>query len=323
MPDKVFVTRNIPAAGLDRVRSSTDCTVWPERLPPNPSALIEHARGCAGVLTLLSDRVDADFLDAVGPQLKVISNFAVGYNNIDVAEATRRGIAVGNTPDVLTDATADIAVALLLAAARCVREGIDNVVHNEWLTWEPMGFIGKDLSGKTLGIVGMGRIGQTTARRCHFGWGMKVLYTSRSPKPESDKELAARHVSFEQLLSDSDFISVHTDLNPQTTHLFDRTAFQAMKSDAVFVNTARGGIVDQEALYHALTNGEIFAAGLDVTDPEPLPRDNRLRELSNCVILPHIGSATVRSRNAMAEIAADNLLAGLAGRPLRHQVNQP
>ena len=298
----------------------TECVVWPERLPPSPEALIENAKGCDGILTLLSDRIDGSVLDAVGPQLKVVSNFAVGYNNIDVAEATRRGIAVGNTPDVLTDSTADIAVGLLIAAARCMREGIDNVADKDWLTWEPMEFIGQDLSGKTLGIVGMGRIGQATARRCHFGWGMNVVYTARNPKPDADAQLNARRVELSELLTESDFVSVHTDLNPETTQMFDAAAFAAMKPNAVFVNTARGGVVDQDALHIALTTGQIFAAGLDVTDPEPLPDDSNLRHLSNCVILPHIASGTVKSRDAMADIAADNLLAGLQGRPLRHPV---
>jgi glyoxylate reductase len=321
MPAKVFVARNIPAAGLDAIKRSTDCTVWPDRLPPPPEALIENARGCAGVLTLLSDCIDATFFDAVGPQLKVVSNFAVGYNNIDVDEATRRGIAIGNTPGVLTDSTADISVALLLAAARCIRHGIENVVRKEWLTWEPMGFIGQDLQGKTIGIVGMGRIGYATAKRLHCGWGMNVIYTSRSAKPEADANLKARCVTFEQLLAESDFVSVHTDLNPETRQMFDADAFSVMKSNAVFVNTSRGAVVDQDALYTALTTRQIFAAGLDVTDPEPLPDDSRLRDLPNCVIVPHIGSGTTDSRNAMAEIAADNLLAGIEGRPLRHQVN--
>ena len=320
MTAKIFVTRNIPEAGLRKLRNETECVVWPERLPPSPEALIENAKGCDGILTLLSDRIDGSVLDAVGPQLKVVSNFAVGYNNIDVAEATRRGIAVGNTPDVLTDSTADIAVGLLIAAARCMREGIDNVTNKDWLTWEPMEFIGQDLSGKTLGIVGMGRIGQATARRCHFGWGMNVVYTARNPKPDADAQLNARRVELNELLAESDFVSVHTDLNPETTRMFDAATFAAMKPNAVFVNTARGGVVDQDALHTALTTGQIFAAGLDVTDPEPLPDDSNLRHLSNCVILPHIASGTVKSRDAMADIAADNLLAGLQGRPLRHPV---
>lgn len=321
MSSKVFVAREIPAAGLDRILAATDCTVWPERLPPAADVLIENSVGCHGVLSLLSDRIDAAFFDAVGPQLKVVSNFAVGYNNIDVEEATRRRIAVGNTPGVLTDSTADTAVALLLTSARCVREGIENVSRKEWLTWEPMAFIGQDLVGKTIGIVGMGRIGQATARRLHFGWGMKVIYTSRSPKADADNELSATRVELDQLLAESDFVSVHTDLNPETSRMFGAAEFAAMKSNSVFVNTARGGVVDEGALHTALTTGQIFAAGLDVTDPEPLAENSELRELPNCVILPHIASGTVASRNAMAEIAADNLLAGLDGKPLRHQVN--
>ena len=320
MLGKVFVTREIPAAGLDRIRQQTDCNVWPERLPPSRETLIENSKGCDGILSLLSDRIDGEFFDAVGDQLKVVSNFAVGYNNIDVAEATKRGILVGNTPGVLTDSTADTAVALLLAAARRVREAIENVTKREWKTWEPMGFIGQDLANKTLGIVGMGRIGEATARRCHFGWGMKVLYTSRSPKPDADEQLAARRVELDELLAESDFVSVHTDLNPETQHMFDAEAFGKMKPTAVFVNTARGGVIDEQALHTALTTGQIFAAGLDVTDPEPLAPNSQLRYLENCVILPHIASGTVSSRNAMADIAADNLLAGLQGQPLRHAV---
>lgn len=320
MSPKVFVSRCIPDTGLSRIREFCDCTVWPERLPPSPEQLVEAATGCDGIISLLSDRIDAAFFDAVGSQLKVVSNFAVGYNNIDVEEARRRGILVGNTPDVLTDATADIAVALMLAAARCLRQGMTNVQQDDWKTWEPTGFIGQDLSDKTLGIVGMGRIGIATARRCHAAWGMKVVYTSRSAKNEADTELGARRVNLEQLLSESDFVSVHTDLNPETTGMFNDAAFSAMKPTAVFVNTSRGGVVDQMALFEALNKGMIFAAGLDVTDPEPLPNDSPLKSLSNCLILPHIGSATVNSRNAMADIAADNLLAGVTGRPLRHQV---
>lgn len=316
----VFVAREIPAAGLDRIRHQTECVVWPERLPPSREELIRNSAGCDGVLTLLSDTIDAEFFDRVGPQLKVISNFAVGYNNIDIAEATRRGVSVGNTPGVLTDATADIAVALLLAAARSVKEGIQNVTQREWLTWEPMGFIGQDLTGAIVGIVGMGRIGAAVAKRLHYGWGMNVIYASRSPRPDIDRSLNARRVDFEQLLRDSSFVSIHTDLNPSTAKMFNRDTFPLMRPESVLVNTARGGIVDEEALYDALTQKTIFAAGLDVTDPEPLHPESPLNGLSNCVILPHVGSGTISSRNAMAEIAADNLLAGLAGTPLRHQV---
>lgn len=317
---KVFVAREIPAVGLERIREQTAADIWSDRLPPPRDELLRRSKGCHGVLTLLSDRIDAEFFETAGPQLKVVSNFAVGYNNIDIDEAKRRGVSVGNTPGVLTDATADIAVGLLLAAARRVREGIECVSVRRWNTWEPMGFIGQDLVRKTVGIFGMGRIGQAVARRLHFGWGMRVLYTSRSEKPDVDSELSSCRVGMSTLLAESDFVSIHTDLNPETKDMFDREAFKQMKSTSVLVNTARGGIIDQTALYEALTTNQIFAAGLDVTDPEPLLADSPLRELPNCVIVPHIGSGTVSSRGAMASIAAANLLAGLHGEPLPHQV---
>lgn len=322
MQPRVFVTRAIPEAGLSRIREATICEVWPEPMPPDYETLIERSRGCDGVLSLLSDRIDAAFLDAVGPQLRVVSNFAVGYNNIDIAAANARGIHIGNTPGVLTEATADIAVALLLAAARRLREGIENVTDQQWQTWEPTGFIGQDLAGKTLGIVGMGRIGVAVARRLRFGWNMQVVYTARSAKPEVDAELGSRRVEFDELLAQSDFVSIHTDLNDGTKHLFDAGAFARMQPNAILVNTARGGIVDESALADALSSDQIFAAGLDVTDPEPLANDSPLRAMPNCVIVPHIGSGTITSRNAMAEIAADNLLAGLQGHSLRHAVTQ-
>jgi glyoxylate reductase len=319
-PPKVFVTREIPAKGLDRVRAACDADVWPERMPPPRDELLKRVRGCDGLLTLLSDQIDAAVMDPAGPQLKVISNYAVGYNNVDVAEAHRRGIRVGNTPGVLTEATADIAVALLLAAARHVVASERSIHAGEWKTWEPLGFLGSDLNGKTLGIVGLGRIGTATAKRLHGGWGMKVLYQGRTRNEQAERELGAERVALDELLERSDFVSVHCSLNPETQGLFGGAAFRKMKRSAVFVNTSRGPVVDQEALYEALRTGRIFAAGLDVTDPEPLPADHPLLSLPNCVITPHIASATIETRDAMAEIAADNLLAGLAGRPLRHEV---
>ena len=317
---KVFVTRQIPAKGLERVRAECDADVWMERLPPPREQLLERARGCDGLLTLLSDRIDAAVMDAAGPSLKVISNYAVGYNNIDVAEAARRGIKVGNTPGVLTDATADLAVALLLAASRCVVSSERSIHAGEWKTWEPLGHLGMELAGKTLGIVGLGRIGAATARRLRGGWGMKVLYSGRHRKPDAEKELEAEFVPFHELLARSDFVSAHCALNDSTRHLFNARAFEKMKRTAVFVNTARGEVADQNALYDALHSGTIFAAGLDVTDPEPLPPDHLLLQLPNCVITPPIASATTTTRDALAEIAATNLLAGLAGTPLRHEV---
>lgn len=312
MSDRVFITRKIADAGIELLSQKVECDVWQDSMPPSREQLLERSRGCTGLLTMLSDRVDGELMDAIGSQLKVVCNYAVGYNNIDVAAAEARHVRVGNTPDVLTDATADLAVTLLLAAARRVPEGIRNVADLEWKTWEPLGLIGSDLKNATVGIVGMGRIGFATAQRLHGGWGMKVLYTARSEKAEANEKLGAERVEFDALLERSDFISIHTDLNPRTSHLFDAKAFESMKSTSVLVNTARGGVIDQNALADALRNRSIFAAGLDVTDPEPLPVDSSLRDLSNCVILPHIGSATLKTRNDMALIAARNIMAGLA-----------
>ncbi len=317
---KVFVARQIPEAGLDLIRSCCDTDIWPERLPPSPEVLRERVRDCDGLVSLLTDKVDAALLDAA-QRLKVVSNFAVGVNNVDLATATQRKIPVGNTPGVLTEATADIAVTLLLAAARRLGESCTDAKEGRWLTWEPRGWLGADLVGRTLGIVGMGRIGHAVAKRLHFGWGMRVLYTARSPKPEIDAELGAKAVSLERLLAESDFVSVHADLNPTTKGMFAAPQFQQMKRSAVFVNTARGPHVDQVALAEALRSGTIFAAGIDVTDPEPLPADHELYKLPNCVIAPHIASATHDTRNAMAKLCAENLLAGVQGERLPNCVN--
>jgi glyoxylate reductase len=308
---------------LDKIVSNCHARVWEESLPPPRDVLLEQVSGCDGLLTLLTDRVDVELMDAAGSSLKVVSNFAVGFNNIDVDEATRRGIRVGNTPDVLTDATADMAVALLITCARRIVEAQDYIRQGRWKTWEPLGHIGQDLREKTLGIVGMGRIGLAVARRCRGGWGMRILYHDQRPNDAAEHELGAERVSLDKLLAESDFVSVHADLNETTRGMFDARALAGMKRTAVFVNTARGPIHNQKDLCQALQSGEIFAAGLDVTDPEPIPADDPLLQLANCVVAPHIASATVSSRNGMAEIAADNLLAGLRGEPLRCWVNPP
>jgi glyoxylate reductase len=317
---KVFVTRVIPAAGLERVKDLCDAEVWPEQLPPAPDVLREKLANCDGVLSLLTDRFDAAVMDAL-PRLRVIANYAVGFNNIDVKAATARGICVGNTPGVLTDATADMAFCLLIAAARRVVEGHNYVRAGNWKTWEPLGHIGQDLVGKTIGIVGMGRIGFAFAQRCRAGWNMNVLYHDVHRSEKAEKELGAVQVDFDTLLTESDFVSVHTDLNDMTRSMFNAAAFRKMKRTAVFINTARGPIMNQGDLAEALRSGIIFAAGLDVTDPEPPSMDDALLTLPNVVIAPHIASATVATRNGMAEIAADNLILGLEGNPLRCWVN--
>jgi glyoxylate reductase len=318
---RVFVSRLIPAEGLDRIVALCDADVWQEPLPPPRDVLLKRVARCEGVVTLLTEKVDAEFMDATGPALKVISNLAVGVNNIDVFEATRRGICVGNTPDVLTDATADVAFALMIAAARHLGAGRDYIREGRWKSWEPLGHIGVDLVGRTIGIVGMGRIGYAMAKRCHGGWGMRVLYHDRMSNEHAERDLGARRVDFDTLLAESDFVSLHADLNDTTQGMFNAAAFARMKRTAVFVNTARGPLHCQRDLYQALSNGTIFAAGLDVTDPEPPSLDDPLLTLPNCVIAPHVGSGTILSRNGMSEIAADNLLAGLQGRPLRCWVN--
>ena len=279
---KVFVTRNIPDAGLELVKQACAAEIWTDPLPPPRETLLERIAGCNGVLSLLTEQVDAEFFDAAGDQLKVVSNYAVGYNNIDVAEATRRGIRVGNTPGVLTDATADMAVALLISAARRIVEAADYVRQGNWKTWEPRGHVGRDLCGKTLGIVGMGRIGYSMASKCHGGWEMPILYHDQFQNEAAERDLGARRVDLDTLLSEADFVSVHVDLNDDTQGMFNAETFSKMKSSAIFINSARGPLHVAADLYDALQEGQIFAAGLDVTDPEPISPDDPLLALSNC-----------------------------------------
>lgn len=317
---KVFVSRIIPEAGLRLIQAGCDAEVWDQPLPPPPEVLARKLAEVDGIVSLLTDRLDGPVLDKA-PRLKVISNFAVGFNNIDVPACTARGIAVGNTPGVLTDATADMAFCLLIAAARRVVEGHQYAVSGEWKTWEPLGHLGQDLVGRTLGIIGMGRIGYAMARRCHRGWDMNVLYYDHYQNKQAESDLGARQVDLETLLRESDFVSLHADLNETTRGIINESALKKMKRTAVLINSARGPLVDQAALTEALKAGTIFAAGLDVTDPEPPTRDDPLLKLPNVVIAPHIASATVETRNKMAEICARNLLAGVSGEPLPAWVN--
>jgi glyoxylate reductase len=304
---RILVTRDLPFEALDRLRAAHEVDVWEDAAPPPPDALRVRARDADGLLTMLTERVDGALLDAA-PRLRAIANMAVGTDNIDLEAAARRGIAVGNTPDVLTDATADVAFALLLAVARRLPQGAAEVREGRWGPWQPAHALGADVAGATLGIVGHGRIGQAMARRGE-GFGMEVIHSSRS----SGLPLPA-------LLERADFVSIHTPLTPHTRHLIGAQALARMKPSAFLINTARGGVVDQAALRAALIAGEIAGAGLDVTDPEPLPPDDPLLDAPNLLVVPHIGSATVRTRARMAAMAADNLLAALAGRPMPHPV---
>ncbi|MBC7287012.1 MAG: D-glycerate dehydrogenase [Armatimonadetes bacterium] len=317
---KVYVTRRIPDAGLNMVIENCDAKVWPDLLPPPYEVIKQEVADCEGLLCLLTDRVDAELMDAA-PKLKVISNYAVGYDNIDVAAATARGIKVGNTPGVLTDATADFAFSLLCAAARRIVEAAEYAKAGHWKTWEPRGHLGQDIWGATIGIIGMGRIGYRVAYSAHHGFKMRVLYYDVRPNEQAERELGAQKVDLDTLLAQSDFVSIHTDLNPTTRGMIGPDEFEKMKPNAILINTARGPIVQTEALYQALKSGKIWAAALDVTDPEPLPPDHPLYQLPNCIIAPHIASATYTSRNKMAVMAAENLLAGLRGEKLPNQVN--
>jgi len=302
-----FVTRALPGPALDRLAEAHEVDVWPERMPPGYDELRRRTAEAEGLLSMLTDRVDAELIDG-SPGLKAIANYAVGYDNVDVEAAASKGIPVGNTPDVLTDATADLAFALLLAAARKLPQAATSIRAGEWVTWEPAVHLGYDVHGATLGIVGGGRIGEAVARRAS-GFEMEVLVHSRS-----------RGVSLGELLERSDFVSLHCPLTPETQHLIDAAALAAMKPTAILVNTARGPIVDQAALATALHEGTIAGAALDVTDPEPLPADDPLLSAPNLLVVPHVGSATHSARERMADLAVDNLLAALDGRPMPHAV---
>jgi len=318
---RVFVARIIPDDGLRLLAEEADADVWDGDLPPPRDELLRRVAGCDGVLTLLTDRVDDEFLDAAGPGLRVVSNYAVGFDNVDVPACTRRGIPVGNTPGVLTDTTADLAFALLMAAARRLPEGDRYVRDGRWKTWGPLLLLGPDVHGSTIGIVGFGRIGQAVARRA-AGFGMTVLYHDVNRLPDAVTEpLGASYVPLEELLARSDFVSLHVNLTAETRHLINDRTLALMKPTAVLVNTSRGPVVDQRALADALRGGMIWAAGLDVTDPEPIPMDDPLVGLDNCLIVPHIASASRATRGRMAEMAAANVLAGLRGERLPTPVN--
>jgi glyoxylate reductase len=305
---RVFVTRHLPGPALDRLRQVHEVEVWAERRPPTYEELKACVSQVEGLIALPSDPIDAALI-ASAPELRAIANYAVGYDNIDLAAAAARGIQVGNTPDVLTDATADLAFALLLAAARHLPQAIADARAGKWLTWEPTEYLGADVHGTTLGIVGFGRIGRAVARRAE-GFEMTVLTT--------DSRSSALDLT--QLLKESDFVSLHAPLTPTTRHMINPETLAEMKPTAILINTGRGGLVDQRALIEALTNRTIAGAALDVTDPEPPPRDDPIFAAPNLVVSPHIGSATKSAREKMAELAVENLAAALDGQQMPHQV---
>jgi lactate dehydrogenase-like 2-hydroxyacid dehydrogenase len=316
---KVFLTRRLLPGAMEMIEDFCQADIWPDELPPPYEAILQHVKGVEGLVCLLTDRIDRQVMETAGKDLKVISACSVGVDNIDLAAATELGLPVGNTPGVLTDATADLAFALLLAAARRVVEADRSVKKGEWKTWGPAILLGADLQGATLGILGFGRIGRAVAHRA-AGFGMRILFTETGQcLPEPGVEAA--QVDLDTLLAESDFITLHCPLTPETRGLINRSALGKMKPTAVLVNTSRGPVVDMAALYNALSQKRLFAAALDVTDPEPLPPDSPLLTLENCIVVPHIASASVRTREKMSQMAAENLIAGLKGERLPNCVN--
>jgi glyoxylate reductase len=316
---KVYVNRLIPEEALKKLAQTCDYRIWEGELAVPRDVLLKEAREIDALLSLLTDKIDAPIMDAA-PRLRVISNMAVGFDNIDVREATKRKIVVCNTPGVLTETTADFAFALLLAAARRVAEGERNVKEGKWKTWGPMILLGHDVHHATLGIIGLGRIGAEVAKRAK-GFDMRIIYYDSVRRPELEKTLGVQFRDLKTLLAESDFVTVHTPLLPETYHLIGEEQFKVMKKTAIVVNTARGPIVDPRALYNALRNHQIAYAALDVTEPEPIPLDDPLLTLDNILIVPHIASASVATRTKMAMIAVDNLLAALKGERPAYIVN--
>ncbi len=319
MKPQVFVSRLIPDEGLNLVLDACDAEVWQEELPPPREILLEKIRDKVGLLSLLTDKIDAELMD-LNPQLRVVANYAVGFDNIDIPAATQRGLPIGNTPGVLTDTTADFAFTLMMSAARRVVEGADYVRAGKWKTWGPKLLTGVDIHGATLGLIGFGRIGVAMAKRAS-GFGMRVLYYDQYRREDLEKSMGVIYADMETLLRESDFVSIHTDLNETTRHMFNAGAFAKMKASAILINSARGPIIDPHALYDALSSGTIRAAAVDVTEPEPINMDSPLVTLPNFLVVPHIASATIATRGKMAEMAAKNLIAGVMGERLPTPVN--
>jgi glyoxylate reductase len=316
---KVYVSRMCAEEGMSLVREFADMRVWEEDRPVPREVLLREAKDCDGLLVMLTDKIDAALLEAC-PNLKIVSNHAVGYDNIEVAACTTRGVLVGNTPGVLTETTADLAFALILASARRIGESLDFVRNGQWKHWSPLDLLGFDVHHATLGILGMGRIGREVAKRAR-GFDMNILYHNRSRDEDTEQTLGVQYASKEAVLRQSDFITLHIPLSAETRYYISTAELSLMKPTAILINTARGGVVDQKALYQAVKNGQIAGAGLDVTDPEPILLNDPLLQLPNVTIIPHIGSASRATRGKMAEIAAKNLIAALKGEPMISCVN--
>ncbi|XP_043265355.1 glyoxylate reductase/hydroxypyruvate reductase-like [Colletes gigas] len=312
---KVLITRpDIPKAGLNLLQEQCDIILWDKPEPIPRSVLLSKIQNVDGVYCLLTDKIDDEILNAAGPQLKVVSTMSVGHDHLDLKALKKRNISVGYTPGILTDATAELTVALLLATSRRLLESNRAIYKGEWKAWAPTWMCGPGLSGSTIGVVGLGRIGVQVAKILKNFNVAKILYTSRSIKQEAS-EFGGEIVELDELLQKSDFVIVTIALTPETRQMFNQGAFEKMKRSAIFVNVSRGEVVDQSALLEALKKGTIKAAGLDVMTPEPIPLDSELLKLDNCVILPHIGSAATETREEMSRITARNILAVLKGTP--------
>lgn len=317
---RVYVTRQIFPDALDLIEKFAELELWPDDEPPSPEQLMEAMSNVDGAIINVMDRIDAPLLDAA-PKLRVLSQVAAGLDNIDIPEATKRDIMVGYTPGVLAKSTADLAFALLLAVARRVVESDKWVREGNWkISHHPMFWLGSEVNGSTLGILGLGGIGLEMAKR-GLGFDMKVLYHSRTRKRDLEKEYGLKYASFKRILAESDFLSIHVPLTPQTNHFIGEKQLKMMKPSSILVNLSRGPVVDTDALHQALTKGTIAGAGLDVFDPEPVPTDHPILGLDNVVVLPHIGSASNRSRRDMHLLAARNLVAGLNGNRLEECAN--
>jgi glyoxylate reductase len=317
---KIYVTRELPERGLNKIRKYFDAEVWPEYAPPPKNTIVEKAKNVDALASLLSDKIDAEVFNAA-PKLKIVSQLAVGFDNIDIAEATKRGIYVTNTPEVLTDTTADFAWALLTAVARRVVEADKYVRTGQWkVSWHPAMLTGRDVYGTTIGIVGAGRIGYAVAKRA-TGFGMKILFYDVIPRPEMEKDFGAKKVNLDTLFKESDFVSIHVPLMKETHHLVNAEKLKLMKKTAYLINNSRGPVVDEKALYDALKNGQIAGAGLDVFEQEPTLLDNPLLKLDNIVVAPHISSASLETRSKMSEMVADNLVAFFEGKKPPNLVN--
>jgi len=317
---QVFITHEIPAVGLELLKGAgLKVSVHPGEPPLTRAELLLAVAGCDALITMLSDTVDDALLAAAEPSLRVVANYAVGTNNIDIAACTRRQVVVSNTPDVLTEATADLAFALLLAVARRLLEGDALVRGGRWQGWEPLQLLGLELHGQTIGIIGLGRIGQAVAKRAH-GFGMEALYYSRTRNQAAESALGVRYAPLAELLASSDFVSLHTPLTADTRHLIGETELRLMKPSAIIINTARGPVVDEAALCRALYEGRLWGAGLDVFEHEPQLTPG-LTELPNVVLAPHLGSATITARNSMARLCAEAVIAVLTGSHPKTLVN--